>query len=242
MEYICKSSFILPVPQFLQKHYFPHFGEKQKHNTVSCISRELNECCLMRMFHSNDEDHNDESGKHELPMAWELEAITFYLENRDLIYFTQIPSWKLTIINGVSLPNLYHIISRPHHHWEMIILMHSKIIIIFLWFAVANSAGYLSNSLSSSSSLHPFVLAGTACFHYKGWQGQLFASPSSPAARAEAKHLKHQEKSPRVLRRKFSPIFFWCSSVNMWRLQQQSSCKNYGTSQIMKTTISREEG
>lgn len=42
----------------------------------------------MRMAHSNDEDYSNDNGKHEVSKVWELEAITFYLENRDLIYYT----------------------------------------------------------------------------------------------------------------------------------------------------------
>lgn len=46
----------------------------------------------MRMTQSNDEDPRDDNGKCELVMVWELEAVTFYLENTDLIYDTQLPS------------------------------------------------------------------------------------------------------------------------------------------------------
>lgn len=81
----------------------------------------------MKMVHSNDDDHSDDNGKRELSMVLKLEAITFHLQNRALFYYNQIPSWLLSITNGVSLPNFYYIISRPYHQWEMIILMHSKI-------------------------------------------------------------------------------------------------------------------
>lgn len=45
----------------------------------------------MRTIHSNDEDYNDDIGKSDLSMIWELEVI-FYLENRDRIYHLQLPS------------------------------------------------------------------------------------------------------------------------------------------------------
>lgn len=93
IEYTCKSSFILPRPQFLQKHYFLHFWEKQKDNAASCISRRLNECYLMRMIHSDEEDHKDDNGKCELSTVWELEA-TFSLKNRALTYYTLLPHGK----------------------------------------------------------------------------------------------------------------------------------------------------
>lgn len=56
------------------------------------VSRELNECCLMRTIHSNDDDHSDDKGKCELSMVQELEVITFYLQNRDIFYYNQLPS------------------------------------------------------------------------------------------------------------------------------------------------------
>ena len=45
----------------------------------------------MRTIHSNDEGYNDDNGTSEVSMIWELEA-TFYLENRDHIYYLQLPS------------------------------------------------------------------------------------------------------------------------------------------------------
>lgn len=45
----------------------------------------------MRTIHSNDEDYNDDNGKSDPSMIWELEA-TFYLEKRDRIYHLQLPS------------------------------------------------------------------------------------------------------------------------------------------------------
>lgn len=44
----------------------------------------------MRLPDSNDENYNNDNGKHELSKVWELEAITFYLENRDLWYSATI--------------------------------------------------------------------------------------------------------------------------------------------------------
>lgn len=46
----------------------------------------------MRTIHSNDDDHSDDKGKCELSMVQELEVITFYLQNRDIFYYNQLPS------------------------------------------------------------------------------------------------------------------------------------------------------
>lgn len=50
------------------------------------MSKEVSECYLMRMIHSNDNDLTDDNGNCELSMVLELEAITSHLQARALIF------------------------------------------------------------------------------------------------------------------------------------------------------------